>query len=89
MARTMRPMAIDIPTMAPVEILNAPWFEPSAPGELGFAVDPTPPSGTPTPSCADIVGKAGSVCVGVGEEVEEACGRARTTEGRSKRHLYK
>lgn len=77
--------------MAPVEMLNAPWFEPSEPGAaVGWTCDPTPPSGTPTPSCADIVGKAGSVCVGV--EVEEvavvACGRASTIEGHSRRHLY-
>jgi hypothetical protein len=91
MAKMTTPIVIDIPTIAPVERLNAPWLEPSEPGTLvGCTCDPTPPSGTPTPSCADIVGKAGSLCVDVDGVVEiAACGRASTTEGKSKRHLYK
>jgi hypothetical protein len=90
MPKMIRPMAIDIPTIAPVERLNAPCAEPSEPGAMvGCTCDPTPPSGTPTPSCADMVGKAGSVCVDVEAVVEVGCGKANTTVGHSKRHLYK
>lgn len=88
MAMMTRPMVTDIPMMAPVDRLNAPWLEPSAPAAaVGCCIDPTPPSGTPTPSCAAIVGKAGPVCVDVAAVVEEAWGRASTTEGNSRRHL--